>query len=87
MSDLERNISADDPTIIQAHVTEITDAMRDGCYDVEDLPRVMAAFSNNTEKKLFTFYPDEVEFTADEFIGLTHEQALKLKEKKMNSVE
>ncbi len=29
----------------------------------------------STEKMLFTFYPDEISFQAQDFIGLTEEEA------------
>lgn len=73
-----------EPTIVAAHVDEITEAMKQGNYD--NIPKVQVAFSDNTEAKLFEFYPDELQFTADEFIGLTREQALKLKEEKLNKL-
>jgi len=84
MNNFSERFGADDPTIVDAHVPEITDAMREGYYD--ELPRVMVAYSNNVEEKLFDFFPEEIAFTKEELIGLTKEQALKLKEKKMNEV-
>jgi len=75
-----------DPTIVDAHVDEVTDRMRNGGYNSGNLPKVMVAYSDNTEGKLFDFYPDDIGFTKEELIGLTKEQALKLKEKKMNRI-
>ena len=34
------------------------------------------------EQRLFDYYPDEISFTADEFIGLTVDQANRLKQEK-----
>ena len=36
---------------------------------------VEAEFSDGTSKRLFQFYADEIQFTEQEFIGLTAEQA------------
>jgi len=41
----------------------------------DPMPEVWATFSDGTEKRLFSFYPDEINFGADEFIGLTAEEA------------
>ena len=71
-------------TIVQAHVDEITPAMKNGDYD--GAVKVMVAFSDNVEAKLFEFYPDEILFTKDEFIGLTREQALRHKEKRYREI-
>ena len=45
-------------------------------------PSVVVTFEDGTIKNLFTFYPDEINFTANEFIGLTEEQAYALRHKK-----
>lgn len=36
---------------------------------------VVATMSNGTEVSLFSYYPDELTFTEEEFAGLTLEQA------------
>ena len=41
----------------------------------EPLPEVWAVFQDGTDKMLFTFYPDEISFEAQDFIGLTEEEA------------
>lgn len=44
------------------------------------LPKVHVTLEGETEEKfLFEYYPDEISFTADEFVGLTEEQARGLK--------
>ena len=45
----------------------------------DPMPTVRAQFDNGEEKTLFEFYPDEISFTEDEFIGLTEEEAHLLK--------
>ena len=38
--------------------------------------------TGNEETLLFTYYPDEISFTTDELIGLTIDEAFKLKKQK-----
>lgn len=47
-----------------------------------ELPAVYIKVEDGEEQKLFDFYPDELSFTAGEFIGLTVEEAHRLKLKK-----
>ena len=48
----------------------------------DDLPKVYVTLDNNTEQILFDYYPDEISFTPDEFIGLTLDECRHLKFKK-----
>lgn len=48
----------------------------------DPMPRVHALFENGEDEILFEYYLDEISFTEKEFIGLTKEQALNLKNKK-----
>lgn len=43
------------------------------------LPTVSAEFDDGSRKELFSFYPDEISFTASEFEGLTEANARHLK--------
>jgi len=43
------------------------------------LPTVIVTYEDDTTENLFNFYPDEITFTADEFIGLTREEATQLR--------
>jgi hypothetical protein len=54
--------------------------MPEGMFD--PMPSVTATFEDGTTKKLFTFYPDEIDFKESEFIGLTEQEALSLRHKK-----
>lgn len=45
----------------------------------DDMPKVMVTLEDGTEKQLFEYYPDELSFRAEEFIGLTEEQGRQLK--------
>jgi hypothetical protein len=65
-----------DPTITNATIT----AMPKNMFD--EMPKVIVTFSNGETKTLFSFYPDEITFSAAEFIGLTERQAINLKYKK-----
>lgn len=48
----------------------------------DPMPKVIATFDDGTTKDLFEFYPDEISFTASEFIGLTEAEAHALKHSK-----
>jgi hypothetical protein len=62
--------------IIKARIT----AMPQGWFD--PMPEVFATTEDGREQRLFEFYPDEISFTPNEFIGLTIEEAKRLKGKK-----
>jgi hypothetical protein len=47
-----------------------------------DMPEVHATFEDKVERKLFSYYPDEISFTANEFIGLTSVEAGQLRLKR-----
>lgn len=46
------------------------------------MPKVNATFDNGERKDLFSFYPDEISFSAGEFVGLTEDEARTLFHKK-----
>ncbi len=48
----------------------------------DKMPEVTVTFSDGTVKKLFSFYPDEINFSEEEFIGLTEAEAHALRQKK-----
>ena len=43
------------------------------------LPKITATFEDGSTKVLFDFYPDEISFLPNEFVGLTEEGAYNLK--------
>jgi hypothetical protein len=49
---------------------------------MDKMPTVKVVFDNGDEKELFQFYPDELSFTENEFIGLTLDEGRQLKFKK-----
>lgn len=63
--------------IVKARITD----MPKGLFD--PMPKVMVVLDGETEEReLFDYYPDEISFTSDEFIGLTEQEARNLKGKK-----
>ena len=54
--------------------------MPEGMFD--PMPKVKVQFNNGDEKDLFDFYPDEISFMESEFIGLTEEEAHRLRVRK-----
>ena len=44
----------------------------------DPLPEVSVTFDDGTEEVLFRFYPDEIDFTPSEFLGLTADEARQL---------
>ena len=62
--------------IVKARITEMPKAFGD------PMPRVMVCGADEEEHFLFDYYPDEISFTADEFVGLTVDEARQRKFKK-----
>ena len=42
------------------------------------MPEVHVTYENGTKEFLFSYYPDEVSFQPNEFIGLTRAEAFRL---------
>jgi len=49
---------------------------------MDPMPKVTATFEDGSTKELFSFYPDEISFTAGEFVGKTEAEARQLRHKK-----
>ena len=47
-----------------------------------DPTKVLASFSDGSEKCIFSYFEDEINFSSDELIGLTEEEAEKFRLKK-----
>lgn len=43
------------------------------------MPEVKVEYEDGSEETLFEFYPDEIDFEEKQFIGLTREEAKRLK--------
>ena len=49
----------------------------------DPMPQVMVTVEgSNEEHKLFSYYPDEISFSPNDFIGITVRQALNLRHKR-----
>ena len=46
------------------------------------MPEVKVTFEDNSQKVLFSYYPDEISFTEQEFIGKTEDEARELRRQK-----
>lgn len=66
--------------IIAARITPMPRPMPVGMFD--PMPEVHVTFDDGTQTQLFTYYPDELSFTAEEFLGLTEQEARDLRRRK-----
>lgn len=62
--------------IVSSRITEQPKSLFD------PIPKVYVTLENGIEQFLFDYYPDEISFTTNEFIGLTIEESIHLKFKK-----
>ena len=70
-------MKAIEPVIVKCSISTYPRPMPEGMFD--PMPAVKVRFDNGEEKTLFEFFPDEISFTEDEFIGLTEEEAHQLR--------
>lgn len=49
---------------------------------LDPMPTVKVKYNDGDEETLFSFYPDEISFTSNEFIGLTRDEAGQLRHKR-----
>lgn len=59
--------------IVSARITEMPQDFFD------PMPQVFVTLENGQEEFLFEYYPDEISFTPNEFVGLTISKAKHLK--------
>ena len=64
---------AEELKIVSARIT----AMPKSFFD--DMPKVYVTLENGVEEFLFEFYPDEISFRPQEFVGMTTSQAKTVK--------
>jgi hypothetical protein len=62
--------------IIECFITPIPDSI------FGKMPEVHVTYEDSKKEMLFFYYPDEISFNYKEFIGLTRNQALTLRQKK-----
>lgn len=67
---------AEELKIISARITKMPKTWLD------PMPQVWVTYEDNKEQMLFEYYPDEISFTTNEFVGLTRSEAIHLKFKK-----
>jgi hypothetical protein len=65
-----------EPTITSARITPMPKSFFD------PMPEVHATFTDGNERKLFSYYPDEISFQPAEFIGLTEREACLLRHRR-----
>jgi len=70
-------MNTSEPTILTCNIGPYPRPMPQGMMDL--MPSVNVQMSNGDLTKLFEFYPDEISFTESEFIGLTLDEAHRLK--------
>ena len=70
-------MTSSETVIISCSIGPFPRPMPEGMLD--SMPEVRVIFNTGEEKTLFEFYPDEINFTESEFIGLTEESARRLK--------
>lgn len=46
---------------------------------LDPMPEVRVTYGDGSEETLFSFYPDEIDFSPAEFTGLTKQEALQLR--------
>jgi hypothetical protein len=62
-----------EPKITKAEITAMPKSFAD------PMPKINVTLDDSSAETLFEFYPDELSFTADEFIGLTVAEGRRLK--------
>ena len=68
--------------IVAATIGPMPRPLEDPAGIFDRMPNITATFENGQVKELFSFYPDELSFTASEFVGFTEQEARALRFKK-----
>jgi hypothetical protein len=63
--------------IVSAVITPVPRSLPEGLFD--QAPRVIATLDNGEDVELFSFYAHERSFSAEHFVGLTVDEARRLK--------
>ncbi len=69
-----------EPVIVKCEIGSYPRPMPEGMFD--PMPSVKVQLTNGEEHTLFEFYSDEISFSEPEFIGLTLDEATRVKIKK-----
>ncbi len=79
-------MKVNNPIIIKCNISPYPRPMPQGRFD--QIPEVKVQLNNGDKLTLFKFYPDEITITESEMIGLSVEQAKRLKfEKDVRSLQ
>ena len=62
--------------ILKAKISPLPKTMFD------PMPEVVVTWEDGSVESLFEFYPDEIQFYPEEFVGLTREEAFQLRHKR-----
>jgi hypothetical protein len=76
MANAMRDDNPTPPRIVSATISPIPVEVWD------PLPEVTATFTDGTVRRLFSYFPDEISFLPQEFVGMTEDEARALKSKK-----
>lgn len=68
--------------IVAATIGPMPRTIGDPAGIFDPMPNVTVTFEDGQVKELFSFYPDELSFTASEFIGMTEQEARELRLRK-----
>lgn len=66
--------------IVSARISKMPRPMPEGMFD--PMPEVHVTTEDGREHYLFSYYPDEISFNEKEFVGLSLDEAKRLKFKK-----
>lgn len=66
-----------EPIITKCEIGPFPKPMPEGMFDT--MPSVFVTLSNGESLRLFEYYPDEISFEETEFIGLTVNEAKRLR--------
>lgn len=69
--------TSENPIIVKCTIGTYPRPMSEGMFD--KMPEVRVQLSTGEEKTLFEFFPDEISFFESDFLGLTEENARRLK--------
>ena len=62
--------------ILKAKISPLPKTMFD------PMPEVVVTWEDGSVESLFEFYPDEIQFHPEEFVGLTREEAFQLRHRR-----
>lgn len=76
----DKPANANRPTVADADIGPYPRPTTEGLFD--SMPTVTVTYESGKTEDLFTFYPDEIDFSEEELVGLTRREVFQLKQKK-----